>query len=390
MQRILRIGIGFVMVFSALAGLAFSMPAFARKYSMTCKTCHTPFPKLKPYGETFAANGFVIKDKETPRYTIDTGDNWLSLLRDLPIALRLESYLSYNNSGSRRIDFSAPYLVKFLSGGEIAKHISYYFYFFFGERGEVAGLEDAFLMFNNVLGPDLDFYIGQFQVSDPLFKRELRLPFEDYQIYATKVGGSRADLTYDRGIMTTLGLKSGTDLCLEVINGSGLDPADPFGNFDGDKYKNVFFRLSQDVGDRFRIGGFGYSGKEKQETAVNGLWMAGADASLDAGPFQLNLQVVERRDDNPYFSVARPRKIKTRGGFAELVYWPKGDDSRWYALGLLNWVDSEQTDLKSSSATVHYGYLLRRNLRATAEFTYIFDGPVGKQARIGLGLITAF
>jgi hypothetical protein len=390
MQRILRIGIGFVMVFSALAGSAFSMPAFARKYSMTCKTCHTPFPKLKPYGETFAANGFVIKDKETPRYYIDTGDGWLSLLRDLPIALRLESYLSYNNSGSRRIDFSAPYLVKFLSGGEITKHISYYLYFFFGERGEVAGLEDAFIMFNDILGPDLDFYVGQFQVSDPLFKRELRLPFEDYQIYATKVGGSRADLTYDRGIMTTLGLKSGTDLCLEVINGSGLDPTDPFGNFDGDKYKNVFFRLSQDVGDRFRIGGFGYSGKEKQEAAVNGLWMAGADASLDAGPFQLNLQYVERRDDNPYFSVVRPLKIKTRGGFAELVYWPKGDDSRWYALGLLNWVDSGQTDLKSSSATVHYGHLLRRNLRATAEFTYIFDSPLGKHARIGLGLITAF
>jgi hypothetical protein len=111
MQRILRTGIGFVMVFVALAGSALSMPAFARKYSMTCKTCHTPFPKLKPYGETFAANGFVIKDKETPRYYIDTGDGWLSLLRDVPIALRLEGFLSYNNSGSRRVEFLGPDLV---------------------------------------------------------------------------------------------------------------------------------------------------------------------------------------------------------------------------------------------------------------------------------------
>ncbi len=60
------------------------MPAFARKYSMSCKTCHAPFPKLKPYGEEFAANGFVIKDKETPRDTIDTGDATLSLLRERP------------------------------------------------------------------------------------------------------------------------------------------------------------------------------------------------------------------------------------------------------------------------------------------------------------------
>ena len=45
-----------------------AMPAFARKYQMSCKTCHSPFPKLKPYGEEFAGNGFVLKDKEAPRY----------------------------------------------------------------------------------------------------------------------------------------------------------------------------------------------------------------------------------------------------------------------------------------------------------------------------------
>ena len=50
------------------------MPAFARKYQMSCKTCHSPFPKLKPYGEEFVGNGFVLKDKDAPRYTADTGD----------------------------------------------------------------------------------------------------------------------------------------------------------------------------------------------------------------------------------------------------------------------------------------------------------------------------
>ena len=38
--------------------------------------------------------------------------------------------------------------------------------------------------FNNVFGSELDISVGQFQVSDPLFKRELRLPFEDYQVYS--------------------------------------------------------------------------------------------------------------------------------------------------------------------------------------------------------------
>lgn len=390
MKRIIGTALGAAFVLAAAAGPAAAIPAFGRKYAMTCKTCHAPFPKLKPYGEEFAANGFVIKDKEAPRYYVDTGDDRLSLLRDIPVAFRLEGYLSYDNGRSKALDFSAPYILKFLSGGEIAKHVSYYFYFFFGERGEVAGLEDAFLMLNDIFGPDLDLYIGQFQVSDPLFKREVRLPFEDYRIYTVKVGSSKANLTYDRGIMATLGLKSGTDLCFEIVNGSGLDPTDPFGNFDGDRYKNLLFRLSQDAGGGLRLGGFGYLGKEKQEGAVNRLWMAGADASLEAGPFALDLQYLERKDDNAFHSPFLPTEIRTRGGFAELVFRPGGDDGRWYASGLLNVVDSEQADLKYTSLTAHAGYLLRRNLRATAEITWVLDGPAGRHARVGAGLVTAF
>ncbi|MCK7518582.1 MAG: hypothetical protein MZV64_13105 [Ignavibacteriales bacterium] len=40
----------------------------------------------------------------------------------------------------------------------ITKNIAYYFYFFFSERGEVAGIEDAFVMFNDLFGSDLDLY----------------------------------------------------------------------------------------------------------------------------------------------------------------------------------------------------------------------------------------
>jgi len=53
-------------------------------------------------------------------------------------------------------------------------------------------------------------------------------------------------------------------------------------------------------------------------------------------------------------------------------------------------VDSDQADLEYASATVHYGYQLRRNVRAALEGTYVFDGPVRKHVRVGLGLVTAF
>ena len=38
-----------------------AIPAFARKYRMSCTTCHAPIPRLKEYGDEFAGNGFVQK-----------------------------------------------------------------------------------------------------------------------------------------------------------------------------------------------------------------------------------------------------------------------------------------------------------------------------------------
>jgi hypothetical protein len=391
MKNFLRTAFAAVLLAAVSLGSLQAMPAFARKYSMSCKTCHAPFPKLKPYGEEFAANGFVIKDKDTPRDTIDTGDAALSLLRNVPIALRLEGFLAWNNANVRQTDFLAPYLLKFLSGGAIAKNIAYYFYFFLSERGEVAGIEDAFVMFNELFGSDLDLYVGQFQLSDPLFKREVRLPFEDYQIYRVTPGDSRLNLTYDRGVMLTYGFPTGTDVTFEVLNGTGIGEANVFRGFDDDPYKNVLLRVSQEVAPAFRVGAFGFLGKERPDETVNSVTMFGGDATLSVKPFELNVQYVERRDTNPTFATVLPiEKVMTRGAFAELVYLPKGDDSRWYGAGLFNWVDSDQLDLRYSAATAHVGYLLRRNVRVTAEATYAFRGLYGEYLRLGTGLIFGF
>jgi len=89
-----------------------AIPSFARKYQISCQTCHAPFPKLKPYGDEFAGDGFVIKDKETPRAFVETGDQELLLLKELPFAIKLEGYATYNNNNSELFDFTSPYLLK--------------------------------------------------------------------------------------------------------------------------------------------------------------------------------------------------------------------------------------------------------------------------------------
>lgn len=363
-----------------------AIPAFARKYSMSCTTCHAPVPRLKEYGDEFAGNGFVLEDKDAPRYFVETGDDRLDLIRDLPIAVRFEGYLKHDTRTDKELDFTSPYNVKFLSGGSLTRNVAYYFYFFFSERGAVAGIEDAYLMFNNLAGKDLDLYVGQFQVSDPLFKREVRLTYQDYQIYKTFVGSSQIALTYDRGIMVAYGHPSGFDAVIEVINGNGIGEADANRVYDDDKYKNFAGRLSQGIGDHMRVGGFGYYGKEG-EAASNEVWVAGGDATVTLPKLQLNLQFLERRDDNPYFLNSPSDEIETRGGFAELVYMPDGDRSRWYGVALYNRVESDLCIHNHETISGHIGYVLRTNIRLMLEDTY---DTITDDNKFVLGTVVAF
>ena len=395
MKNVFLITVLSFIVLSFLASDILAIPAFARKYNMTCKTCHSPFPTLKPYGDEFAGNGFQLKDKDAPRYYVETGDEELSLIRDFPIAARLEGYVTYNKENSEQSDFYAPLLFKLMTGGAITNDISYYVYYIL-ESGENGKIEDAWFMFNNLFGTELDFTIGQFQVSDPLFKRELRLTRDDYYIYKIRPGNSMVDLTYDRGIMLGYGFESGTDLVIEVVNGSGIGEEFINGTFDNDNYKNLFGRISQDAGEHLRLGAMGYWGKEEQESptgppevvySTNELWMLGGDMTISLNPLELNLQYISRNDDNPNFFYYEKEQVKTQGAFAELIFRPEGDESEWYAVALFNWIESDQSDLNLKQLGVHIGYLVRRNIRLVGEYSQNFTHEYGK---VGLGFVTAF
>ena len=400
--KLLLIPIFLSVAIMILAYPAYTIPAFARKYSMSCTTCHAPIPRLKAYGDEFAGNGFEMEDKEAPRYTMKTGDDKLSLMRSFPLGARLDGFVKHETGTDKEAEFSAPYNLKLLSGGTVGKNFAYYFYFFLSERGEVAGVEDAYIMFNNLLDRDFDIYLGQFQVSDPLFKRELRLTYEDYMIYKYTLGDTRMDLTYDRGVMMTYGIENGPDLILEILNGNGIGEADENRTFDDDKYKSVAGRISYDISENLRFGGFAYYGKEAvlpepgdsiMSSATNEVTYFGPDATVSLGKLELNLQYMYRADDNPYFAAPAPaEKVKTYGALAEAIYWPNGDKSRWYLAGLYNRIDTDfgatvSNETMYETITGHVGYLLQTNLRLIFENTYDIEN---EENRVVLGFVSGF
>lgn len=372
-----------------------AIPAFARRYKLSCTTCHAPFPRLKDFGNEFAGNGFYIPEEEKERDYVSGGDPLLSLNKTFPLAARVDLFGQYDSDKDIGTDLQTPWGVKLLSGGAISKNIGYYFYFYLAERGEVAGLEDAYVHFNNIAGWELDIMVGQFQTSDPLMKRELRLTREDYRAYVVRPGESRINLTYDRGVMVPFSItKTSTDLVGMVVNGNGLPDAGENRVYDENEYKNVGLRLNQGIVDIASIGGFVYYGREKSAVLDNPdvkfdneVTYLGADGSVGFGSrAALTAQYLYRKDTNPFF-VEEASDVETNSLIAELVLSPDIEASRYHLTLLYNLVDSDDAASNYESGTASLSYLLARNARLMGEYSFYFEESFN---RVVLGFVGAF
>lgn len=390
---------GVALVVAIPTSLSAAIPAFARRYRVSCQLCHNPAPALNNFGLTFAANGFRMSSDEEPRDTINTGDDLLWLLREVPLAVRVDAYVRAYTNGNTVTDFQTPWNLKLLSGGPLSRKLSYYMYFLLYERGEVGGLEDAWVQINDIGGQPIDVTAGQFQVSDPMFKRETRLEYEDYAVFRARIGDQPADLTYERGLMASAELL-GFTLTGQLVNGKGIGPATSERTLDDNRLKNVFGHLTRDIVPAVRVGVMGYRGQQEGAapggaTVTNTLWMLGGDGTIQIGAVQVNGQYVHREDDAPTFTSGEPTAV-TDGGFAEVLLRPAG--SRWYGLALYNRVVCSQPLLdvglggapgqrRYETLTGGAGYLARRNVRVYGEVTSDFESD---RTFVTMGFTTAF
>lgn len=374
---------------------ASAIPVFARRYKVSCQLCHHPVPALTAFGEQFAANGFRMSPTEGARDTLATGDDLLWLSRDLPLAFRLDAYAQAFSGGRTVSDFQGPYVLKVLGSGSISPSLSWYVYALLLERGEYGGVEDAYVQVNDIGGKPLDVMIGQFQISDPLFKRELRLMFEDYAAYRARIGDDPTNLTYDRGVMGVADV-AGFGVTGLVVNGNGIGAAQEDRRFDTGPGKGAALRLTRDVADGVRVGGFAYRNSSERDGARNRATIVGGDATLSRGALELSVQYLHRRDDDPLFLGSAGPDVTSEGGFAELLVRPAG--SRWHAFGLYNLVTADRPLLdvgpggpsgldRYESITAGLGYLVRRNFKVNAEVTRDVEQRV---TRFSTGFVTAF
>jgi hypothetical protein len=406
---------------------AWAMPEFARRYDMTCAACHSAFPRLNQFGEEFAANNMRLPHWKAS--TAKISDDRLALPAYPPFAVRAQAYAQARDgksidplsgeTDSATTDFQSPYLVKILSSAPLSDYITYYFYAILAEKGTngEALVEDAWFRHSSIFGTDIGMMLGQFQLSDLMFPREVRMTFQDFMVYRM------AGITYDRGVLfdrdvgpvsLALGLTNGNGITDNLnINSPGYRRPDKM--FDNDNSKTVFGRVGTDIGP-VAAGLFGMSGKQSR-VAVGNAGLDTGDRNTDkravgldlSGEFGGNIywyaQYLWNSWDG-FLDANAGRDYRWHGGFAGVDYIP---NELWAFSVLYNYADAgdlantdtiyEGIDMNSLSLTASYYFM--RNLKGIVELNFdlldkedktgvYWTGHLTKENYILFGFDTAF
>ena len=134
------------MLFSVILIAFFLMPTsanatsqWAKKFNLSCNTCHTVFPRLNSFGEEFLRNGYQLestyKKNWEDQYSINAGGVFLDDLQNLfgvrinftPFQLETNSFQKDATSAkSTKITISNPNWIQTFAAGSIYKDISFF------------------------------------------------------------------------------------------------------------------------------------------------------------------------------------------------------------------------------------------------------------------------
>jgi len=328
-------------------GAAEAIPPFARRYGVTCQTCHVIIPKLNEFGEAFRLNGYQIAEDDEI-YVRDEplqlgAEPWRDLFPEAiwpgdipglpPLGLRFISDVQWTASAAgidgnpdTRWSFIFPAEVELLTGGRLGDSIG-----FFGEiewkQNSAVEIEQAYLHFD-VAGP-VNLRIG---LMDP----QLLLQHDD----TTRVGkqhplwgsGRLSDWQVDgfgsspntfRLRDPQAGIELNTLIGRRFMLGAGLVNGSGNRRFDADNGKDVYVKAKLKILGRDFHGtgpepqhargkpmanysvlleGFGYWGSLRVDGTTDRFRYVGGGARLLVRDLDLSVGLVRGRHDNPWFT----------------------------------------------------------------------------------------
>lgn len=160
-----------------------AIPAFARKYGLACSACHTAWPELNTFGQTFKDNGYQLgNDRDSPiwlnpsyfPFSIRTTPQWrLERTTHQPVDAvpgDAESGTAERTITQASFDISGADLLML---GTLYKNITFGFVPTIAD-GEGVGIETAFVRFDNLFQSRwANLKIGKFELDNMLSEKRV-------------------------------------------------------------------------------------------------------------------------------------------------------------------------------------------------------------------------
>jgi len=120
---------------------ALGLPAFARKYGMSCAQCHADYPTLNAYGRQFKMNGYVrtpgstdgVLQSQDQQLWTEASMPWAVIVRSRPLdtghgMANTGTQMGGSSGATSNGPLTQPIndIDMFIAGGDAAKHVSYF------------------------------------------------------------------------------------------------------------------------------------------------------------------------------------------------------------------------------------------------------------------------
>ena len=217
--RLLLLAIVFASVRPALA-----IPAFARKYGLPCSACHTSWPMLNNFGQTFKDNGYQLGNgRDAPIY--QQPEYWPITFRVTPqwhresndrvavdkVAGSAASGQVEASVASSGFDTSG---IDILSGGTLSNNISFLVQPFINSGS--SSIAQAWVRFDNLARTRwLNVKLGEFELDEPIS--------QERNLLLSNTGGSYYNYFFTPPGDRSFAVLGGNQLGLEISGHSEND-----------------------------------------------------------------------------------------------------------------------------------------------------------------------
>ncbi|MCK6549884.1 hypothetical protein L6R52_28870 [Myxococcota bacterium] len=387
--RAARAALATVVLAAVLApAVAHAIPAFSRKYEMSCRTCHDYHaPQLNAFGRLYLENGYQLpagaEDAVRARRSVEPGPagEVLALAKEPPLGFRGQIFGAVPLWGTNadRPAYDNKLFTYLYGGGSLAPDLSFFF---------------SFTPYPQLVLHHLK--IGVHNVAESwLGEGSLNLRAGSFLLLEGARPGHRL---LDAGINAfgeaTVGLNQlSLDLPALGVAAFGHPDRGPFGyhvaivagdpgpsGTERDGWKDVFLRLSwtffHDSSHELTLGAFGYRGRSDIRTKLGGVdllltddvWYLGGDLESALGPLTIFVAgyAARHRDARPELGAVAFTALRGELSWAitdDLSITARQERVR----------SAELASMSTSPLSVHLAYLLAANVVASVTWRHDFD-----------------